>query len=161
VDDLNDSAALIKRFVERAADEAGPQDAESEAFARAVALQAHFVDDAAVEDVLHVLNTRLDALSQALARPESTPELESMCNWLSMGTCIARGLERAVEWLPAASAGSARKGVKQLTGRIQELNTQCVVHGLEHGTGRPLVAPDRAAFDRLKTRKSGGTLPKR
>jgi hypothetical protein len=159
--DLNDSAALVKRFVERGTDEANPAAVETEAFARAVALQAHFANDAAVEDVLHVVNTRLDAMSQALTRPDSTRELETMCTWLSMATCIAKGLERSVELLPAAIAGSARTGVKRLTGRIRELNTQCVVHGLEHGIGRPLVAPDRAVFDRLKPRKSGGTPPKR
>ena len=158
--DLNSSAAVVKRFVERGTDEANPAAVETEAFARAVALQVHFANDAGVEDLLHVVNTRLDAMSQALTRPESTRELETMCTWLSMATCIAIGLERSVELLPAAIAGPARTGVKRLRGRIRELNTQCVVHGLEHGTGRPLVAPDRAMFDRLKARKSGRTPPK-
>ena len=147
LEELHQSASLIKKFIEKAEGRYRDDGQESpESFARAIALNTLVVDDDKFESLLMLVNARLDDLDDALAPGADEQKQAMRGEFLQTAKEGLAVLQRCAELLSKAVTERVEKAVSTLAKRFGTLNTECVVFPFQHGTGKSFEAPDKATF---------------
>jgi hypothetical protein len=145
VEELEQSPALVKRFIAKAEGRGDDGSVSPESFARAIALDTLFADDRTLELLVMLVNTRLDDVDDALALRADEQKRATWDETLQTAKECGAVLERCAELLSKAVSENVEKAVRTLAKRVGALNTAAVVFVLTHGSGEP-VAPARATF---------------
>jgi hypothetical protein len=146
LEELEQSPALVKRFIAKAEGRGDDDSVPPETFARAIGLDTLFADDRTFELLVMLVNTRLDDVDDALAFRADEQKQATWSETLQTAKECCAVLERCAELLSKALSESVVNAVRTLAKRAGTLNTAAVVFVTTHGTNSSFVAPARATF---------------